>query len=775
MNLIHPIFFLLILLPKLSFGQEYTIKGYLKNAINGEPLVSGVIYSKDSMQYAVTNTYGFYSIIFHKGNIELNTTYLGCKPLSCSFYLRNDTTINFILEPELNIGEVLVKAPSATKSSNAHIQHMQVKQINNIPAIGSEPDVLRAIQYLPGIQGGSEGSVGLHVRGGDSGQNLYLLDGVPVYNPNHMFGFFSVFNPDAINNIRIIKGGFSAKYGGRLSSIIDIKMKDGNDKHFGGNIGVGLIASKVTLEGPLVKNRTSFVISTRRTYVDLFTKPIVENFTKYEAGNYYFYDLSAKINHKMNDRSSLSISWYHGKDNGYSEEVPDSYANYKLIKQNATSINHIASLRWSYRLSNKLFGYATCNYSKYISNSSNEDYFQETEGNKRVKFSNLSEISNLFSRVDFDYYKRNNHISFGFEGNLYCLSPDVTTLNSTEIDKKINTNITIAGGDMKTREISVYFEDKINFGKRLNINIGIRYSAFYSNLKTYNYIEPRLLINYAFTTSISANIAYTQMNQSLHLLTLSKLSLTSDLWLPSTNNIKPQHSQQFSSGLTFDLTHTFSINTNAYFKTFNNLTEYAEGASFFRNFSQWDDIITQGDGESYGLEILVSKNKGRITGHIGYTIAKSDRMFSNINFGKSYPYQYDRRHVINIILNYKISEKFSAGAVWVFNTGNYVTLPLEKYFGYRYEVNGAFGTNLYLKKNSYQLPASHHLDLSIRWIQKKKKSMHVWAFSIYNVYNKKNIYFVDVRTQFRHGRTEAYLFKKSLFPILPTLSYTYTF
>ncbi len=628
------------------FSQDFTINGYVEDAKTGERLIGAVVYDSISQNGFNCNAYGYFALKLHHGPINLKCSYLGYDTRKVSFSLEKDTSLNIFLQPKaFALNEVIVYDRIHTlKRSQISTVELPIITIKNIPSLMGETDLLKALQLLPGVQSGTEGTGGLYVRGGGPDQNLILLDGVSVYNPDHLFGFVSVFNSDAIKNVTLIKGGFPAQYGGRLSSIVDIRMKEGNNKETHGEAAIGLISSKLMVEGPLVKDRSSYLISARRSWIDIFTRSLLK---KKELPYGYFYDLTAKINHIFSNQSRLYFSIYIGRDkitsiNTSSETVMGDYKYNNRENQYFGWGNITSSLRWNYSFSNKLFSNTSINYSdyKYFDNKlfynsetnvktglvTNEDYESEFH----------SGIKDIAIKSDFDFQPFTGHkIKFGAGSIYHLFTPNAQiSMINTGMDSSLTGK---SNYRLEALEPSIYIEDDIEFNSRLKVNAGLRISGFLVKSRFYGSIEPRVSGRYLLTDRWAAKLAYSRMKQYVHLLTSSRVTFPTDLWVPSTDKVKPQMSDQVAVGSVYNFNKNFELSIEAYYKTMNDLIEYSEGSSFLDN-NNWESKVEKGGrGRAYGLEIMLQKNAGRTTGWIAYTLSKTERQFDNISFGKWFP------------------------------------------------------------------------------------------------------------------------------------------
>lgn len=775
---------LFFLIPIISAGQEMiTISGYVEDAENGEKLLGGTIYDLYSKKGAVTNDYGFYSLTLPKDSVKLRISYTGFDTQFFNGKPEKDLQLTFkmafnMLEEVEIIGN---KEEQVHLKSEMSTIDISMEKVKTLPVFLGEKDIMKTIQLMPGVQTGSEGTSGLYVRGGGPDQNLILLDGVPVYNASHLFGFFSVFNADAINSVKLIKGGFPSRYGGRLSSVIDIKMKEGNMKEFHGEGSIGLISSKLTLEGPIKKDKTSFLISGRRTYIDLLARPIIRSAGDGNTAGYYFYDLNGKVNHKFSDKDRLYISAYLGDDKAYSS-YEDSWTNNGETSTDKESAqlkwgNTITAIRWNHMLSNKVFMNTTLRYSKYrFLVGADSEFTTTTAGSSTTdafSYAYISGIEDWSGKVDFDWVPNPNHfVRFGAGDIYHTYTPGVnqfrvTESNSSAIDTTFGANKQFA------HELFAYLEDEVKIGEKFKGNVGLHFSGFVVGSTNYWSLQPRISGRYLLNNNSSVKASYASMTQFMHLLTNTGIGLPTDLWLPATERVKPQTSHQWAAGYAQTIKEKFELSIEGYYKVMNNLIEYKDGASFFSNDQDWQDKIESGRGWSYGGEILLEKKRGKTTGWIGYTLSWTNRQFENLNFGEVFPYRYDRRHDLGLAITHEFNDRVSIGAVWVYGTGNAVTLGLERYqpatvsqFSWYTDIEHIEG------RNNYRMPAYHRLDLSVNLKKEMKWGQRTWSFGIYNVYSRQNPFYLEFGNDSAGNRK---LYQYSLFPFIPSFSYAFKF
>ncbi|MDO8929500.1 MAG: TonB-dependent receptor plug domain-containing protein, partial [Bacteroidota bacterium] len=663
-------------------------------------------------------------------------------------------------------------------------------QLQMVPSLMGENDLMRAFQLLPGVQGGKEGTSGIYVRGGSPDQNLVLLDDMALYYVNHIAGFISVFNPDAIKNIDFYKGGFPARYGGRLSSIMDIRMKEGNMTDFKGSLSIGLLTSKITFEGPIMKNKTSYIISVRRSPLDLFTRSFqyFNSNGNYSAG-YSLYDLNLKINHILDTKNRLYLSLYSGRDRilikqkdfSSKPEYPFSFKS----KNDLNWGNSCLSFRWNHTFSQNLFGNFTAGLTKFYYNSETDIYKIEKTTKKDIgtTFNHLnSSVNDVTAKIDFDYYQSKHQLKFGLGSIAHQFLPSTNNVSKIgEADNNIN--VSMNSPKLKPWEFYTYIEDKYLLTRKLSLNTGLNLSCFTIDKKSYISIQPRITGNYHITDKLSLKSAYSQMVQALHLLSNNDAGLSTDLWVPATKDLPPQNSKLFAISISGKLSQKKSIDWSieAFYKTMNNLIEFSDGASFFSGETDWQQKVEKdGKGKVHGIELLIHKKIGKTTGWIAYTLSKNMREFENLNFGEPFPYKYDRRNDFAITFNHQLNNKIDLSASWIFESGNAITLPSTKYDLYVLEEKKNYGgigyiyndVHIYGKRNNYRTPSYHRLDVSINLHKELKKGTRTWTIGLYNTYSRLNPYYLYFDYD-KTGNQKLYSF--SLFPILPSISYNYRF
>ncbi len=775
------LFFSLLLLSGFSQQTRYTLSGYVSEAGSGELLIGVNIYVPVLKSGTVSNAYGFYSITLPEGKYRIVYSYVGFKADTFDLNLNKSVERNVKLAAN-SLLQVVEITGSAEKriSQDVHMSTVDipVQQMKSLPALLGERDVFKTLQLLPGVQKGNEGSTGIYVRGGGPDQNLIILDDALVYNANHLFGFFSVFNGDALKSIELMKGGFPARFGGRLSSVVEMNMKEGNKEKIAGEAGIGLLSSRLTLEGPIVKNKSSFLVSGRRTYLDVLTRPFMS--LEDGVGGYYFYDLNAKVNYDFGSKNKVYLSGYFGRDkffvkykdnyNGSSDELSSGF-----FWQNAT-----ATARWNHLFNNKLFS----NTSLIFSNYNMSVYIKEKYDNDFFNLRYLSGIQDFSLKNDYSWYiSPEHHIRFGAILTHHRFRPSALTLKSSYIDESFSKVTTI-----NALESGLYAEDEMHLGSRVMFNPGIRFSMFNTASTTYFNPEPRLSFAYVLDEYTSLKASWAMMSQYVHLISNTGIGLPTDLWVPSSANIKPQRSQQVALGLARDLPkQNLTLTVEGYYKIMNNIIGYLDGASYLliddpysASEANWEENVTSGKGKSYGVEMMLQRKTGKFSGWVAYTLSWTKHQFEEINFGKEFWARYDRRHDISVVGLWNPTDKISVSGTWVYSSGNAITLPLATYSPSThnpYSFSGFYNeVTDYGERNSFRMRAYHRLDLSVQFHKEIRWGHRTFEIGIYNVYNRKNPYFYFLESEYdSDGNQKNVLKQVSIFPIIPSITYTLKF
>ena len=778
--------------------QRVTLSGFVTDAESGEALIGANLYVPARQAGTITNDYGFYSLTLPADSVYLRISYLGYQARSFAIDLRRDLDFDIELTPTpVGLGEVEIVAERGedeVESTQMSAIELPLQEVMKLPAFLGEIDVIKAIQLLPGVQSGTEGSTGLYVRGGGPDQNLILLDGAPVYNASHVFGFLSVFNADALQNVRFIKGGFPARYGGRLSSVVDLGMKEGNLKEYQADGTVGLVFSSMTVQGPLARDKASFIVSARRTYIDVLARPFLnrslENGQKLVS---YFYDANAKFNYMPSRRDRLFLSVYLGRDAyGSTYEDVDRTRDPVYRQRNTSGAdwgNVTATLRWNHLFSNKLFANATLLHSRYtIDIHTRLQQIEESTPPLRTteEITYSSGIKDLGARIDFDYRPAPAHyIRFGGSLTRHGFNPGVSTLQLRLSDAGgLDTTLTPNAFRFSGTEAFLYAEDDVLLSRRLKANVGLHASAMRVKGKTYTSIQPRLAVRYLLRPEWSLKASFGTMQQYLHLLTNTGINLPTDLWLAATDRIGPQRAWQAAFGTAYTFNDgAYTASLEGYYKDMRGLIEYKPGASFISPNEDWQDKVEGGRGWSYGIELFLRKRRGRTTGWLGYTLSWSRRKFEALNDGEAFPYRYDRRHDVSVVVTHKLSDRLDLGATWVYGTGQAVTLAASRFADGRLLDARYFDGTLalpelraYGERGGYRMAAYHRFDVALNWhfdkvvlLGEGESTLSVGA---YNLYSRKNPFYLFTA---RAPGGERIYKQASLFPILPFISYRFRF
>ncbi|HEU4554820.1 MAG TPA: TonB-dependent receptor [Chitinophaga sp.] len=764
--------------------QQFTISGYVRDSTNGESLTGATVRVKGSPEGIQANTYGYYAISLPPGQYTLECTFIGYGEKEQVVQLDDNMQLNFSIVPRVyQAKEVVVTGERGNQqvtSTEMGRVEMATSDAKKLPSFLGEVDVLKSMQLVPGVQAAGEGNAGLYVRGGGPDQNLILLDEAPVYNTGHLFGFFSIFNADAIRSTTLIKGGMPASYGGRLSAVVDVNMKDGNNQRLQGEGGIGLIASRLSLQGPLKKGKSSFIISGRRTYIDWITKPFVKKDSDFSGSGYYFYDLNMKANYIFSDKDRVYLSGYFGRD------VFTFRSGTRTFDASIPWGNTTATLRWNHVFSSKLFSNTSLIYNDY------KFSFTGVQNNFDIHLS--SGISDANGKLDFDYFaSQRHHIKFGGNYIYHRFTPysvsgrqDSTAFNPDNAFRKY------------AHEAALYIQDEWEISHRLKLNAGLRYSGFmqvgpytryvtgnngvkldstvYQSLqqvRAYGGLEPRVIVRYAWNDRNSVKASATRNYQFIHLVTNAGTTLPTDLWVPSTYKVRPQISWQYTMGYYRNFNNnSWETSVEVYYKDMQHQIEYRQG--YTPSLTDPENDFVFGKGWAYGAEFFINKTKGRFTGWIGYTLAWTWRQFPDLNQGKKFPAKYDRRHDLVLVGNYQLTPKWNLSTVFIYGSGNTTTLPSQFYM-----IEGSL-VQEYGNINGYRMAPYHRLDLSAVYTPNPKGNRRFrssWAFSIYNVYSRQNPYFLyfDQTGAVLGNSLTLRARQVSLFPILPSVTWNFKF
>ncbi len=783
----------------------YVISGTVTDASSGEPLIGASVYDTVSFRGTTANKYGFFSLKLPPGRHTVRVSFVGYHPQERTFDLRGNVRWNVRLEGQLELEEVRVvgrrtKRPVEKIRMSSHT--ISPQRINKLPTLLGERDPLRVVQLLPGVQAGSEASSGFHVRGGSPDQNLIILDGVTVYNVNHLFGMFSVFNADALQHFELLKGSFPARYGGRLSSVLDIRMKEGNIDHWRGDASIGLVSSRVLVEGPVWKGKTAVMVSGRRTYIDLLLRPLIQNLSRIDNEGsgyfgYYFTDWNAKVHHRFSDRDRLYLSTYIGDDNAYLRYRYRTPTEKGTQKANLRWGNITQSLRWNHVWRDDIFSNATLFYTRYRFNIGvGVEMFGRPPSTDTLIFDYdfLTHIRDIGGTYDVEYFMNDAHtLRAGLGVVHHHFEPGVNVITA-KISGGISLDTTIGQASIPAAEGFLYLEDEWKWGPRLDGNIGLRAVGFTVRNRWYPSIEPRLALRYLLTEDLAVKASYSRMAQFLHLLTNPNIGLPTDLWVPATDRVPPQRGDQVAAGLAFGWKF-LDFTLEGYYKQMENVIDYREGASFLGNRANWEDLVTSGKGRAYGVEAMVKKEQGRFSGWVSYTLSWAYRQYADINFGTPFPYKYDRRHNVAMVANYTLWQKtqkgirrtVELGATWTYMSGHWVTLPRARF----YAIDPAYwnGDNWgplihYLseveyvpQRNNFRMPDYHRLDVALHFTRRKGPWTTTWTVGAYNAYNRFNPFFLYLTTEpVPPGNQERTVLKQvSLYPFLPMVNFSVSY
>lgn len=773
----------LLIFPTILLAQKNTISGFIRDAKSGENLIGATVYDVKSGKGVVANAYGFYSLTLPSDSVDLRASFVGYNTQAFKLLLNKDVTLDIPLENGALLNEVVVSAEESIQAlTQMSSVSVPIEQLKKVPMLMGETDVLKTLQLLPGIQGGNEGTSGIYVRGGGPDQNLILIDGVPVYNSSHLFGFFSIFNADAINNVTVVKGGFPARYNGRLSSVIDISMKEGNNQKIKGKGSIGLISSKLTLEGPIINEKTSFIVSARRTYIDILTRPLILAETDGDSyGGYFFQDLNFKVNHRFSDKDRVYLSFYGGKDKFYfRDKFEDSFNGIEETSETEGGIewgNLVGALRWNHLFSPKLFGNVTATYSRYkfdVFSVFDVDYSDDTpDTHDEILYK--SGIWDYTLKFDLDYLPHPDHnIKTGGMFINHTFQPGVFSYSFESIDDDEFNNGTLGATEIGANEFAVFVEDDFAIGSKLKINAGISTSLFNVRGENFTSIQPRLSARFMANKSLSIKASYAQMVQYIHLLTNGGLGLPTDLWVPATDQIGPQDSWQVALGAAQTLGE-FEVSLESYYKEMDGLIDYKDGASFVNTSDDWESkVVSNGAGKSYGLELLIQRKVGRLSGWLGYTWSKTTRQFDELNFGKEFSYKYDRRHDVSLVGVFDINDNITVSGTWVYGTGNAISLPDSQFGLYSGDMNFYTGAaDYYPERNNFRMRAYHRMDIGVTHNKQKRRGVRSWSYGAYNVYNRRNPFFMSTQ-QTEDSQSQEFV-QYSLFPIIPYVTYSFEF
>lgn len=808
---------------KRQEARQYTIYGYVIDQDSKESLIGANVYAPLFMQGTSANDYGHFSITLPEGEVLLETSYVGYKTDSRSIALTKDTLITIELKHSETLAEVVVESDrpeTGVTSSRAGAATIPVQQILRTPAILGEADVIKALHLLPGVQQGMAGQVSMSVRGGNIDQNLFLLDGMMLYNVDHAMGFESAFMPDAVKHVDFYRGSFSSRYGGRLSSVVDVRTKDGDMQQYHGTFSIGLLSSHLSVEGPIKKDRTSFIVSARRTYADwlvnAFKKPLDIDIDRLSL---YFGDVNAKVNHKISDTDRLFLSFYWGRDvvavRAKINDENDGYRTRNTAEQDLHWGNTLYHLRWNHIFSPKLFANATVGYNQFSLSNTAESESNSYAGNKLIEMQKASinfasGINDLSSTIDFDYHPMPaHHVRFGAQYTLHEFKPEVQSSRLVSVTEDTNlTNESFRGDNdvINAHEFAFYGEDDMNLGQNWQFNAGLRAVLFTTDGKSFPSLEPRLSVSRILPYGLRAKASYSVMHQYVHKLSSSLVASPSDLWVPVTKKMRPMSAYQFTLGVFSDYLPGWEFGIDTYWKEMNNVVDYTDGTSFFGNTKGWESKISTGRGRAYGVELSAAKTAGKTTGMLNYTLGKSERWYPDgaINGGRHFPYRFDRRHVVHFLIQHQLTKRIDINATWNFASGAMTSLAkqqsvyieptidvtkIDNWTSTHQSTMKPIQLDYYSSRNNYRLEPTHQLDLGINIHKQKKHGERIWNFSLMNAYRHLNqdMLYTTQKTEVKQIDTNpdgspiyetthrSVLRKFTLIPILPSFTYTYKF
>ena len=801
-----------------SATTQHNIHGYVTDATSGETLIGANVYCPALGTGTVTNAYGFYSLPMPVGQHALLISYVGYESQVVTLQVMADVTENVALAPAHQLHEIIVESDrpeTGAASTRMSATTLTMQQIQQMPSMLGEADVIKSLHVLPGVQTGFAGTSQMSVRGGNLDQNLFLLDGVLLYNVHHVLGFESAFMPDAVKHVDFFRGSFPARYGGRLSSVCDVRTKDGDLQRLHGLFSIGLLSSHLALEGPLVKNRTSFIVSGRRSYAGWLMRAMMASDAmdgdEIERFDLYFYDVNAKVNHRFSDTDRLFLSFYRGQDGltmGVKFSDTDSYNKSQSTShfdQDVRWGNTFSCLRWNHLYTPSLFSNLTLGYNRYAMLAANETRYTEREqgalaSDDRFKTDFRSGIDDMMLIYDFDWHPvQSHHIRMGGSYTLHLFRPEVQSAvqSMTDGNRHIEQRNDTGKRDTRGHEVALYAEDDIDLGGRWQLNAGLRAVAFGVDGRCYPAAEPRLSASYRLADGLRAKAAYTLMHQYVHQLTTSPVNMPTDLWVSVTKDFRPMTANQWTIGLACNRWAGWELSAEAYWKEMRHVLEYADGASFYGSSRGWESKVTQGEGRGMGLELAASRTVGKTTGNVSYTLSKADRRFpdGSINNGCRYPYEYDRRHVVHIVVQQQFTPHVDFNVSWNYSSGGYVSLAKQQSIYILPESNTGsapttYGEDYYSGRNNYHLKPRHQLDLSLNVHHTTRHGERIWNFSLINAYLHKNQDFawtvvkyesqpvVDPETgrvSYVETASRKVIKQVTIIPILPSVSYTYRF
>ena len=760
----------------------FTISGTITDAQGGETIVGAAIWVPEIDIGTVSNQYGFYSLTLPNDSLAITISHVAFQTRIILHRLTADLRLDIVLEPavlELDAVEVVSIGESNVQQLQMSLVNLPIRQVQAIPALLGEVDILKVIQLLPGVQSGGDGTTGLYVRGGGPDQNLFLLDGTQIYNPSHIFGFLSTFNGDAIKDVRLLKGGFPARYGGRLSSVVDVTMKEGDLKQRRGTAAIGLLSSRFSVEGPIKKDKASFLLAARRSYADLLMRPFMK---RKEIFGYYFYDVNAKTNVVLSPRNRLYLSAFTGHDRAFFRYRDETFeGDLSRSRQSLAWRNLVSSFRWNHIVNPRLFVNTVFGYTRYRLQIGAD----LTESTYYYESTYLSGIQDWHGRVDVEFMSRGRHyVRFGAGATRHdFVTGALTERHEDEGQVPVDTVFT-PNWNIKANQLHLYAEDEIRLSGRLKLNAGLHASGFGVENKRYFSLQPRISLWLGLGPATSLKASYASMHQYIHLLATARgLSLPTDLWVPSTDIVQPQQSSQVAVGVAQSTYGgRLEVSLEGFYKSMDHLIDYKEGANYVNAaFSSWQDKVVAGRGTSYGGELFIQKKSGRTTGWMGYTLSWATRKFAELNAGQSFPYRYDRRHDVSLVMTHQLRRSVRVGLNWLYGTGQALTLPvgqqISDYSAYSHlTFPGILNWQnhpVLSAHNGVRMPAYHRLDLAVHFTKQLRWASQQISVGIYNAYNRRNPF--SLTAEFEFDRNDFVYKKFSLLPVVPSFTYQLSF
>ncbi len=756
---------ILFLLTALSFSlaRAGTVSGSVHSE-QGQPLIGAHVYDANTMQGTHTDSLGQFNLKIDAPSILLGVSYIGHD----TYYQEVSGDGHYSIKLKLNLMKEIEIIGALAYQEHERVQMSEVTlkmdKIKSLPSFMGEGDLMRALQLMPGVQSGNEGQNGLYVRGGGPDQNLFLLDGIPLYNVSHAIGLFSSFQPSAISQVTLLKGGFPAQYGGRLSSVVDVSVKDDKTDKIHGEGSVGLVATSLMLEGPIFSEKTSFMISGRRTYIDLLTRPFMDPET---AFGYYFYDITGKVTHRYSERDQISVLYFRSKDQGQALEFYNPLISGYQDQMHIGWATHAASLNWKHQFAARWTLTNTFYVSQYQFKFDEQAYTTNGQEVDIASYHYGSKVTDLGLKMEANGMLWANHrIRVGLQGIRHAYKPGSHYINEGDVDEQSHN-----AKEHYPLELNAFIQDEFQLGARLQANIGLHGVWFHENGTNFYSLQPRLSGRYLINPALSIKGSYANMRQHVHLLTNTTLSIPTDIWVPATKEAPPQNAHQVALGAAYSWFDQYEMSVEGYYKKIDGVIAYQSGYYFASREKPWEQGIERGQGDAYGMEVLIKKNHGTITGWLGYTLAWTNRQFDHINRGEKFPYRYDRRHDVSVSVMKNWSDKIELAMAWVFNSGQALTVPQYQFQGIN-SLDSFTSDRIvsYGARNSFHMQNYHRLDISVRFKKQKRWGERIWTVGLYNAYFQKN----PILVRFEDSETGGVL-KKYYFPVMPAVSYQFKF